>query len=603
MNITNNLTFAILTTSSGWKTDFTVRQSEYYSHKINGKNYSDYIVFPFDVDAAIAECKTDYLLIQESGHVTANHSFFETLENSILEKEDIFLGHLVAENDYLVLDTRCLFINIPMWKEAGSPAFRSQVRQGPPCKIVAMNNEGRRITQVVVDGDVDVFITGECSQQGAALIVKQLELFKQATSLEITVDAKQSYFLNATSPYQEIHTETFFEKNFLYPSFKNVFCGDTDDYSDVRNSTADIVIAPASGLKASSLADHFKASRVIVYDINPDALELQRAIFGITKAAPYADILAEFKKNNPHIKIVDAIGDDKFSVVFPTTAQVEFRLIDAFSYELEDLVKSVNQTQTLVFDFSDLFISPNNYYKRPLYQVQGLYNEVYSLLGSRQGPTFILGNAPQFKNMNTVEVNTSTVQYKMDPTYVKPNLEDEELELTQEIIDKMEEQEALASQMYKPLVLDAPQDDTKVWQAPLPTEEMKVPDGEIVFVAPSEPLPVVIVEEVKPPAVEVVVAPPIVLEDDFSDFAMSLGYAVTATSVAQKVLSKTAEFPGLSIVYLYKVNTGTHSWSFNVKKVDGLKEVEFSTGLDIASLRKHLEIDVKINHRTVARYL
>src|ERR1035438_6161471 len=98
--IYDNITFAVLLSDSGWHTDLTVRFCEYFSQKINGPGFLDRIIYPDSIDDAMAECKTDYLLIQTGGHIIFDQSFFKAIEKVAFDNTDIVVGHLILEDDY-----------------------------------------------------------------------------------------------------------------------------------------------------------------------------------------------------------------------------------------------------------------------------------------------------------------------------------------------------------------------------------------------------------------------------------------------------------------------------------------------------------------------
>jgi hypothetical protein len=593
----NNLTFAILIKSGGWKVDLTTRFCEYFSHKINGQDFLTNIVYPSCVDDALQKCTTDYLLIQTDGHIPFSKDFFTVLNQAAEEASDIFLSHLSIENEYAELDRRCIFFNVKLWKEAGCPQFYSQVREGPNFKVLYL--EDTKIpAQLTIDTSDRIFIDQSCSSSGAAIAIKQLELYGSVTSLAAVSPSDQTFFLDDSSPYKELYSETFFEKKYLPTILSKVFIIDEDIIGDIKNVSAKLIMAPAQGLKALSLAEYFKASTVMVYDSNPIAIELQKLIFSVTTATLYGDIISEFIGMYPDVNFYAGENweSDKFYVVQPLkNVKVSFHLIDAFSYEIDELIRTIDHSIPAIFDLSDIFVYPYNYYKRPMHQVQGLFAELYSLLKSRAGSTHILGYAPGFQNMDSIEVNTSTVSYSMDQYYIEPT--DDNENLTQDLLDT-------------DLETELEEHGLKVIGARLDVEEVAITKLEEQINSNFIPLAIVAspVELVKwtPPTVENVVA---LSEDIVYDVALNMGYVRSnrseienGSSINKTVLSYSQKFDEFVSTFEYTINPFTNEWKFTAGKEGGTKRVEFSNGQDKVGLLKHLNQPVKINPKTALKY-
>lgn len=574
MHLTNNLTFAILVNNGNWKTDLTIRFCEYFSHKFNGENFIKNIVFPSTINSALEDCTTDYLLIQSDGHIPFKKSFFKAIENSIENNSDIFLAHLELAHDYILIDDRCIFVNMKLWREVGKPAFASQVREGPRFKISQSTENKNRPAQIIIDSPNDdkCFVTAACSTSGAGFIIAQLNKFGKATSLSGVLTPDESHYLDSSSPYRELHTETFFEKKFLNHIRTNVFALEDDDMSQIKNVSADIVVCPAQGLKPLNLVEYFKASKLVIFDSNPYSLELQKLIFSVEEPTLYSDIIETFQEEFPNANVINGWKEDEYAVVKPVkNINIEYKIVDAFSFEIEDLIKSINHKPSAVFDLSDIFVYPYNYYRRPLYQVQGLFAEIYSLMKSRTGATHILGYAPGFLNMDKIEVNTSSAQYELDPT-IDPNAV-EEVEITSDEIEIPIEEDK-PSVVFAPETSLAPEENKSVYSLPSANEDVKNLQNTSIFV-----------------------------------YAIDKGYTKTIrsgelNSVTKNlvVLNKLEIYDDWVAVFEYFIDEITSEWSFKVGKQGQDKRIEFSNGLNGESFLKHLNQSLKINAKTAVKY-
>jgi hypothetical protein len=580
----NNLTFAILTKSGGWRADLTTRFAEYFSYQINGSSFKDRInLNSLSVDDALNSCTTDFLLIQTDGHIPFKKEFFDILNQAIEENSDIFLSAISIENEYVELDPNCIFVNMKLWKEAGCPAYNSQVREGPDLEVFTILDSKIPGRITLADTTDRIYVDQSCSSNGALIAIKQLELFGSITSFAALCTNNETYVLENSSPYKEIYSETYFEKRLLPAIKSQVFLVDYDDVSGVKDVSAKIVVAPAHGLKALSLAEYFKASSVVIYDINPLALEFQKLIFSVTKATLLEEIFAEFVGLYPSATFTHDGNweSDKHYVVQPLkNVNVSFHLVDAFSFEIEELVRTLDSTVSAVFDLSDIYVYPYNYFKHPLYQVRGLFNELYSLLKSRTGPTHIMGYAPGFQNMDSIEVNTSTDSYYADQYYVEPE-EGEEGGL--DIIEECIELEIVE------------------------IEKIEEPVKQVVYVPVTAiEIPVELIHHVEPVIEDVIVTEPV---NAVYELATQLGYErstrnceVSGGTINIVILSLQQTFDEFTALFEYAINPFTNEWKFTAGKVDGEKRVEFSNGQEQTGLIKHLNQAVKINPKTALKY-
>jgi hypothetical protein len=603
----NNLTFAILLKDVAWRADLTMRFTEYFSAKLNGADFIKNIIFPESVDEALAKCETEFLIVQSSGHVIYNFDFFVQLEKQALLAEEFFLGHIELAEDYAIVDERCIFFNMNIWKEAGSPAFNSQIREGYKFSAdgFVINNK-LPFTIIALKEEPRVYIPHEAGTAGGGMIAAQLDKFDKLTSINKFEPLKVNHYLSTATPYFEIHSETIFEKSFLPATRKIVYTFDDDVLPEVEGKNADIVVAPANGLKAHTLAHHFNASTVYVFDNNPDALELQRRIFNIDKSYLYSHIISDFQKDFPDVVLTDDWRLDANTVVVPTTAEIHYRLIDAFSFEMEDLIKEIDDELPAVFDLSDIYVYPYNFYRKPLYQIEGLFSELYSLMKSRRGPTHIFGLAPGFQAMDEIEINTSKAQFEHDAT-VDPfaHKEGEEVpEVPELFYHPNTSAPRLPEQEIKKSWISAIKDAVS-----LPKKNIREIIREVIvekIVEIEKPIYVDrIVEVEKPAAVAVfkeIPAAPTFQEMTPVNYGLHNGYKQVSVDDDNIVLTKLHSFPEIEAMFEYTVNEATYVWSFKVTKVGKDKKIEFSNGTTRDGMISHMKQDIKINPKTVARY-
>lgn len=569
----NNLTFAVLVTDGNWRTDLTIRFCEYFSHAYNGENFIRNIIYPKSIDDALETCSTDYLLIQGGGHIPFISHFFYALEKAVSENTDILLGHVELAQDYLLLGSTCMIVNMPLWRAAGKPKFQTQVREGPRFRTLKAAEFKHLPAQIEVDPNPErIFVTNACSIAGAAIIIRQLEMWGKARGLVDVLPPETWHYLDKSSPYHEIHHETLFEKRYLPRVMSKVFAQDPDDLSNIGIATSDIIVACAQGLKAYTLAEHFDAKRVAIYDINPLTVELQRRIFSVKKATLYGDIVREMMEDIPSADVVDGWDADSDVVITPLKTEVSFHIIDAVSYEMEELLLSFDQTSSMIADFSDIFIYPYNFYRRPLYQVQGLFGELYSILKSRQGPTHILGFAPGYQHMDTIEVNTARVQFE-----TKPQTIDEAKVLKAEAEERGEELPAPIPIIYVPTST-----------APLPENQLIPLERSTAeaFVPPRIPSPFTVAEELG-------------YEKGRRTELIGEEQVNVVVFTKRQLFEEVEDFEG---IYEYLYNEMTGQWSFRIGKVDHDKKIELMNGFDGISLIGHLQKEFKVNPKTAVRY-
>ena len=418
----NNITLSTIATENNWRNDLTTRYGEYFSHKLNDTKFMQRAGYVTSVDEALENCETDYLLVQFPGHIPFTPKFFESLEKIATADTDIVVCRTEIFDEYIRIDPSCVFINMKLWKAAKSPRFKSLLKDGPAFTISQADPEAKNFPLEISIKSDRTFVPTTCCHNGAAILIKQLEMFGKIVSIDVNVDKIDHFYLDKQTPYWEIHNETVFEKKFLAKAKDKLFCSDSLPLEGLANVSPQLLVAPASGLRPYNLTKFYGATDIVIYDTNPLALEFQRRIFGVTRASVYGEIVEQFKKDFPDAVFADEPGEDEYFVVMPLpNAKVRYFKVDAFSFEMENLISALDLRINAVFDLSDVFVYPHNYYRRPLYQVQSLFAELYSLIKSRLAPSHVIGFGPAFEDMDKIEVNTSRVQY--DEALIKDRIE------------------------------------------------------------------------------------------------------------------------------------------------------------------------------------
>jgi hypothetical protein len=652
--LNDNLTFAVIVKDVAWRTDLTVRFCEYFSQKINSDKFIEKIVFPVSIDAALSTCETDYLLIQSSGHIVYDMAFLEMLDEKAGFEEDIVIGFIEIAEDYAVLDEKCMFINMTLWKKHGRPRFTSRIRQGVPFKLGSFENKDHPL-DIIATNDEPTFIDNEAATKGAHLISNQLQFYGQASSLTALSMNKESHYLDTSSAYREIHTDTIFEKQYLALTKKRIFGFDDDIIDAPTDIFPEIIICPAQGLKAHSLVNHFKVKELVIYDSNALALELQKRIFSISKSTTYGEIVKDFLKDFPGAPLDSNWVLDKYTAVKKLKVNIRFELVDAFSFEMEDLIKSIDDTVPAIFDLSDIFVYPYNFFRKPLFLVEGLFAELYSLMKSRRGPTSIFGYAPGFQSMDTVKINTSRRQYEVDPS-VDPFAIDESIpekdrvEVVVEPImfhppdeaERIPERQVKSSWLstiknaiskpkvaIKEVIIDRVVEVEKIVYVDKIIYIEKIIEAKpVVEVTPlnNEPEQKVetVVEEITVPIVEEKYVPLVFVPDSapapintdiqisitsINEEAKMMGYQLSKTPyylgsklIYLHVITKNVKFPEIDAIYEYSYNDTNNAWSFKVGRVGHDTRIEFSNGLTIESFYEHLKLETKFAPKTAAKY-
>lgn len=550
----NNVTFAIISAEETWRTDLTLRFAEYFSKKINGPLYKQNIIVCKTPDEAYEKSRTDFICIQFAGHIIFDYSFFNSAELFFKENKSLFLAKIELVDDYAVFSKTCFFINKLIWESKGKPTFKSSIKSSQIFNIKEKGKLKNYPNELGMGIRDKVIVSEFCAENGAQFIDTQFELFQTVVSSVSVIPENSHFFISKTTPYEEVFTETYFEKNYLAKLKYDVFTVDNDSYAEITDISADTVVTTCQGLKAYDLVKYCKSSKLVIYDTNALALEFQKRIFSITSPTLYGDLVKSFIKEFPDANIVGHWKTDEFTVLQPIPVKSEFVLIDVFSYEVIDLICNVDNHESAVFDFADIFVYPFNYYKRPLYQIQSLFSEVYSLIKSRSGPSYILGFAPGFQNMNSIKVNT--VDFTATSTLEKYNFE-----------KSVEYKEMLKQKMFvHPKLNIVKEEKVEIKQVEQTEDPVNV---NLVFV---------------------------------TDTAKQQEYDIQYEQ--DKIcLKKKVEFPEFIGMYEYEYHTKTQKWNFKVYKVDSDKKIEICNGTESGGLVRHLNLPSKINPRAIIRQL
>ena len=291
----NDLTLALILDST-WKSSYTYLFLRYYQRIVNptGK-----VITCPDIDTAIKECSTDMLLTFKAGALPFCTDFFNELLNAeaVVSDEAMLVGEIRLGHDYAYLDDSILLLNLKIWKQNGSPKFKSNIKHGPIFYTSVAGDHRDTPLQIVKSGDDTTFIDQKCSSSGAEMIAVELQRRGMVESVAQHVGKQTYFYLSSASPYEELISETTYEKKYLAQLRSRISAIDTDDLSSAKQTTAGIVVAPATGLKAITLAEHFRAKTVVIYSHDAGALELQKLIFAAERKTLYGDIIEQFKED------------------------------------------------------------------------------------------------------------------------------------------------------------------------------------------------------------------------------------------------------------------------------------------------------------------
>ena len=557
----NNITLALIPDDT-WRSDYSQLYIKYFQNKIAPNIQS---IMSHHVDEALGACTTDFLLVCRAGTIIFAPEFFTALDTREIH-DALFIGQIKLRSDYATLNDSLLLVNMVKWREYGQPQFNSKVRQGPIFYVSNPSSDRYTPNQIVKQSDEQVYVDNICSSNGAAFIVESLNRDGSCSSFMNHCDDSLFYFLDSTTPYHELVTETRFEKKYLSTLRSRVPTIDTDDLSSAESTVAGIVVAPAIGLKAHTLAEHYKAKHVVVFSDSGPALELQKLIFSTKNKVLYGDIIHQFCEDHSN-KIEGGWQEDEYAIISPLPGVTcEFILVDPFSYEMENMIKQLDFQSSMVFDFSDIYVRPHHYYKRNVAQVRGLFEQLWSHLKSRTGPVKLFGVSPDFAPLDSKSVNTSNTAFLIDASRPPAQVTEPEPELTQELLDSAAESNGLINSILI-------QEDT-----------MKVNE---------------LFEDKKHPTKHI--------DDEAKEHGFEKSHRtdkVDGEKIKFTVYTKQEEYADLAYVaeLEYKFNPETGAWQFLAGKANEKKRVEFHNGEDEKSLIKHLSRKMKFNPKTALQY-
>lgn len=411
----NEYSFAVICSENTWRTDLTIRYAEYWAFKIGGT-----VFHATSVDDALSRCKTKFLIVQFPGSIILNETFFSCLRPS----DNLVLGNLIVEHDYVKLDRTLIFFNTILWSNAGRPKFNGSISV---VKDLLISEGDRFAPKKIVLGENEFLVDQEAKSNGIEILIKQMELFGFANC----IDQEHLFFLDHSTPFNEIHYESLFEHDHAKPS--HIIYQSHQEYPNIK---CDVLICSGEGTRAFNLARITQAKEIIVFDDNKNQLEFQKTLFSTNKHQLLKEMVNEDLKDQGYIPI------------YPTKYNIKFINLKITSFEAENLIRGIDHTKSLIIDFGEKFIEPWYYYKHPSYQMQALFAELFSLMKCRIGKTIALGYAPGFVDLSKVKINTSTYQYdgSIKDTYERVETE----AITEELPSTLEpEQGALDDELVE----------------------------------------------------------------------------------------------------------------------------------------------------------
>jgi hypothetical protein len=213
---------------------------------------------------------------------------------------------------------------------------------------------------------------------------------------------------------------------------------------------------------------------------------------------------------------------------------------------------------------------------------------------SRTAPTHILGFAPGFKRMDALPGSHQTIiDAKIaDSTEWMSPLPTREVTSVQQI-------ETSGNVDNAPVLVQAP-----VQQSPIVAPvKQPIPVAPVVQTPVIQPTPQEIPKPQPQPVAQVYAVPkPIPQRIDIPAQFTELGYA-RENQKGITVLTKITDCEVFIAKFMYYVDTEIGTWSFKVSKVEGTRQMEFSTGHGVDSLLRHLNMPMKINARAAAKHL
>lgn len=359
----------VLRESPFWHEDFARAYANYFIYK-----YNIDVMYGSTVDEILSKNSSKFVFIQDVSHIITD--FDRLVDHLTPMHANIVVGKTIL-TEYVRLDDSFFFINFEMYKNAGMPKFNGEQGTGAEFSIVPTGLERTGNSTMILKAD---------AEQGARIVEAQVRMHGAYFNMPNISDCTWKF--HHATPYHELHYEGKFEDNIrnLPPTLHN-----SNEYlEDVEEGKADVLICHADGLSAYYLAQFYKVKKVIIIDKSQIAIDFQKMIFGVDRSYLYSDILNTFIETNP-CTLVGNFSEDEYSVVSPLGVEVEYHCLDIFGWQMEDFFNQFEIDSHLVVNFGDIFMLPSNYYKRRLKHGRGMFEQIWSLMGSRQGPVRFIG--------------------------------------------------------------------------------------------------------------------------------------------------------------------------------------------------------------------
>lgn len=407
----DNISFCITHfQQNDWRSEYTRGIIEHYKRQLGGR-----LTTATSFTQAVNMCQTKYILFIRSGMVILSQRFFDHLERFANEQRDIVIGDIELGYDYAYLRDEILFVNVELWKRFGSVAFDAKSMSAPSIIPSEKTFGDRHPAYIFMDKAHNVNVDFECYDRGAAVLIEQMKAFFDARSLPTELRA-ELFYLDRSSPYNEIHFETKFETETLPKLRERVDAFDTPQISELISNkiSADTIIVPAKGLYTRDMIMKTHAKNIIIYSDSMAQLKLQEKILNLMRATNYENILLSYLSENPAAEI---IGDPKQgrSIIIQPHARYSLKMvhINPIGYQLEQLVKQVSIHESLVLDVGEYYTDPVAMYKRDRRALPGYFEALYAQFSSRPGPSFLVGVDPNYTKHAGTHINNLQWRYEL----------------------------------------------------------------------------------------------------------------------------------------------------------------------------------------------
>lgn len=379
--IQDDLTIAILNPKEGepnWHWDFAKAFVPFFKHKLHAKH----ILLCESVDDALDRCETKFLIVQAANHIIYDEQSVARLERYC---DNMVVAYATPSLEYAYLEESCLFFNLDEWRLNEKPKFNGTQMIGVGFSKVEDGLER--------NGE-NAMVTRDDAARGGLLINAQLKKYGRFYDLPLE---DGSFLFEYSTPYHELHFETIFEKQVLAKLAHRVMHTNGEELPEwLPDGKADVLITHAAGLSPLILAEHYNVKKIYVVDQSQAALDFQKVLFSAETSVLYGDVVGTFVEDYQGEKeMVGNFDSDEYVVVPPMKdVEVIYKQVDFLSFELEDFIKEILDIESsVVVNFSDIFSSPLNYYKRRLAVGEGFFREIWSLLASRKGPTRLIAQS------------------------------------------------------------------------------------------------------------------------------------------------------------------------------------------------------------------